>query len=116
VNLSPARRLGSWMPRGLRIRLTAVCALIAAVLTVVGSAVFLLTLQSGVRSNLDNDLDARLAVLVSELRQAGPTGPTGLSPLLSPQASDRPDSLSAFRRPDGSLLDVSGGGARGLVL
>jgi two-component system, OmpR family, sensor kinase len=116
VNLSPARRLGSWMPRGLRIRLTAVCALIAAVLTVVGSAVFLLTLQSGVRSNLDNDLDARLAVLVSELRQAGPTGPTGLSPLLSPQASDRPDSLSAFRRPDGSLLSVSGGQARGLAL
>jgi signal transduction histidine kinase len=97
----------------MRIRLTAACALIAAVLTLVGSAVFLLTLRSGVRSNLDNELNARLAVLVSGLRE---TEPTGLPPLLSPQASDSPDAISAYRRPDGRLLSVSGGRVRDLHL
>lgn len=95
----------------MRVRLTAACALIAAVLTLVGSGVFLLTLQSGVHSNLDNELGARLAVLVSGLRE---TAPTGLTPLLSPNASDNPDSISAYRRPDGLLLSVSGGRVRRL--
>lgn len=105
------RQLGSRIPRGLRIRLTAVCALIAAVLTVVGSAVFLLTLQTGVRSNLDSDLDARLAVLVSGLREAKPTG---LTPLVAPHGSDNPDSVSAYRSPSGQLLSVSGNQVRRL--
>ena len=101
------------MPRGLRVRLTAACALIAAVLTGVGSLLFLLTLQAGVRSNLDSQLGARLAVLVSGLRQ---NEPTGLSPLLSPHGSDNPDSVSAYRRPDGVLLSVGGGRVRQLNL
>lgn len=107
------RRLGDWMPRGLRVRLTAACALIAAVLTGVGSLVFLLTLQTGVRSNLDSQLGARLAVLVSGVRGSEPTG---LTVLLSPHGSDNPDSVSAYRRPDGVLLSVGGGRVRQLNL
>ena len=107
------RRLDARMPRGLRVRLTAACALIALVLTVVGSAVFLVTLRSGVRSNLDSELDARLAVLASSLRESQPTG---LTPLISPHVSDTPDSISAFKRPDGLLLSVGGGKVRQLDL
>ena len=107
------RRLGNRVPRGLRVRLTAACALIAAVLTGVGSLVFLLTLQTGVRSNLDDELNARLAVLVSGLRE---NQPTGLTPLLSPHGADNPDSLSAYRGPDGVLLSVGGGRVRQLNL
>ena len=108
-----ARRLGDRMPRGLRVRLTAACALIAAVLTGVGSLLFLLSLQAGVRSNLDSQLGARLAVLVSGVRESEPTG---LTALLSPHGSEIPDSVSAYRRPDGVLLSVGGGRVRQLDL
>ena len=100
------------LPRGVRVRLTVMYALAAVVLTLLGSGLGLLSLQIGVRSNLDNDLNARLAVLVSGLREAGPTG---LEQLIDPSVrEDVPASISAYRRPDGTLLTVTGTRLRAL--
>jgi two-component system OmpR family sensor kinase len=111
VRLGAQVKLGSRIhlryPRGLRTQLTLWCSVAALLLSAGASALFLLFLHRTLFNNLDEDLRARASVLSSSLptRDVG-----GLAPLLSKTADydETSAALSAYRRPDGVLLSVTG--------
>jgi two-component system OmpR family sensor kinase len=106
------------LPRGLRARLCVAFTLMAAVVALAGSLLFIHVLRVGLASNLDNTLEARAQTIAGALDGTAP--PRLPDPLVDAGtrgvAEDTAETFAVVRNPRGAILTATGAPAPRLQL